>query len=54
MKEDCQKRFTAAQKKSDAFIADPTRKVERAKGLEKSLELAIQAVMEAEVYLEKK
>ena len=51
IKEDCQKRFTAAQKKSDASIANPTTTVERAKALEKSLELAIQAVMEAELQI---
>ena len=49
-KEDCQKRFDTAQKKSDSSIANPTKTVERAKALEKSLELAIQAVMEAKVH----
>ena len=52
-KEDCQKQFDSAQKKSDNSIADPTMKVEKAKALERSLELAIQAVMKSEVHLEK-
>ena len=43
-----------AQKKLDDSIANPTTLVDRAKALERSLELAIQAVMEAEVHLEKK
>ena len=47
-KEDCSLRFKAAQKKSDAAIADPTTTPERAKELEKSLELATTAVVVAE------
>jgi len=53
-KEDCMIRFTAAKKKSNNSITDPTTTVERAKALERSLELAIQAVMEAELHREKK
>ena len=49
-KEDCQKQFAAAQKKSDNATADPTVSAERAKALKRSLELAIQAVMEAKVH----
>ena len=37
--------FNKAQKKSDNTIKDPTRTVEQKKVLEKSLELATQAVM---------
>ena len=54
MKEDCQKQFTTAQKKIDASISNPTTTVERAKALKKSLELAIQAVMEAELQILKR
>ena len=43
-----------AQKKSDASIANPIMTVERAKALEKSLELAVQAVMEAELQILKR
>ena len=53
-KEDCMIQFTAAEKKSNNSITGPTATVERAKALERSLELAIQAVMEAELHLEKK
>ena len=51
---DCLQRFNMAQKKSDDAIADPTTTVERGKALEKSLELATQAVMEAELHLLKR
>ena len=51
-KEDSKLRFTAAQKKSDDSIANPTTTPERAKALERSLELAIQAVMESELHVE--
>ena len=44
-------RFEKAQKNSDDAIADPTTKVDRAKALERSLELATQAVMEAGLHL---
>ena len=47
-KEDCSLRFNAAQKKSDEAITDPTTTPERAKALEKSLELATTAVVVAE------
>jgi hypothetical protein len=53
-KGDCLKRFERARKKSDDAIADPTTSVERAKALEKSLELATQQVMEAELALLKR
>ena len=53
-KADCKIRFNAAQKKSDDSIADPTTLVDRARGLERSLELAIQAVMEFELHVEKR
>ena len=53
-KDDCQKRFVTAQKKSGNSIANPIMTVERAKALERSLELAIRAVMEAKVHLEEK
>ena len=46
---DCLQRFNKAQNKSDDAIADPTTTVERGKALEKSLELATQLVMEAEL-----
>jgi hypothetical protein len=46
--EDCTLRFTVAQKKSDDSIADPTTTPERAKALERSLELATKAVVAAE------
>ena len=46
-KEECTQRFNKAQKKSDTAIVDPTTDVDRAKALKRSLELAIQAVMEA-------
>ena len=47
-KEDCSLRFTAAQKKSNDSIADPTMTPERAKALEKCLELATAVVVAAE------
>ena len=47
-KEDFSLRFDAAQKKSDDSITDPTTTPERAKALEKSLELATAAVVLAE------
>ena len=47
-KEDCSLRFKAAQKKTDDAIADPTTTPERAKALEKILELATTAVVAAE------
>ena len=53
-KDDAILQFTAAQKKSDDSIANPTTSPERAKALERSLELAIQAVMEAELHVEKR
>jgi hypothetical protein len=53
-KNDCLQRFNKAQKKSDDAIADPTTTVERGKALEKSLELATQAVMAAELNLLKR
>ena len=53
-KDDCILRFTAAQKKSDDSIANPTTTPERAKALERSLELATQAVMEAELHVDKR
>jgi hypothetical protein len=53
-KEDCQKLFTAVQKKSNDSIAAPTTTVDRAKALKRSLELAIQALMESELHLENK
>ena len=40
-------RFKTAQKKSDTSIADPTTLPGRAKALERSLEIATQAVIEA-------
>ena len=42
------------QKKSDDSIADPTTTPERAKALGRSLELATQAVMEAELHVDKR
>ena len=48
-KNDCLQRFNKAQKKSDDAIDNPTTTVERGKALEKSLELATQQVMEAEL-----
>ena len=42
------------RKKSDDAIANPTTTVDRGKALEKSLELATQAVMEAELHLLKR
>jgi hypothetical protein len=47
-------RFETAQKKSDTSIADPTTSPERAKALERSLELATQAVMEAELHVDRR
>ena len=47
-KEDCSLRLNAAQKKSDEAITEPTITPERAKELEKSLELATTAVDVAE------
>ena len=47
-KEDCTSRFNAAQQKPDNAIADPTTTPERAKVLEKSLELATAVVVVAE------
>ena len=49
-KEDCSLQFSGAQKKSNEAIADPTTTPERAKVLEKSLELATAAVVVAEMY----
>ena len=53
-KEDFSLSFRAAQKKSDKAIADPTTTPERAKALEKSLELATTAVVIAEKTLLKR
>ncbi len=47
-KEDCSLQFNAAQKKSNNAIADPTTTPERAKALNKSLELATAGVVVAE------
>ncbi len=46
--------FNKAQKKLDNAIKDPTRTEDEKKVLAKSLELATQAVMEAEVHLLKR
>jgi len=51
---DCLQRFNKAQKKSDGAIADPTTMVDKGRALEISLELATQAVMEAELHLLKR
>ena len=48
-KEDCSLQFNAAQKKSDNAITDPTATQERATALEKSLELATNAKVAAEM-----
>jgi hypothetical protein len=53
-KEDCSLRFDAAQKKSDDSITDPKTTSERAKALEKSLELATAAVVLAEKTIPKR
>ena len=53
-KNDCIQRFNKAQKKSNDAIANQTTKVDRAKALKRSLELATQAVMEAELHLLKR
>ena len=50
----CVTQCNKAQKKSDNAIKDPTSTVDEKKVLEKSLELAIQAVMEAELHLLKR
>ena len=50
----CVTQCNKAQKKSDNAIKDPTSTVDQRKVLEKSLELAIQAVMEAELHLLKR
>ena len=53
-KDDCIQSFNKAQKKSDDAIANPATKVDKAKALERSLELATQAVMESELHLLKR
>jgi len=53
-KEDCTQRFTAAQKKSDDSIANPTTTPERTKALKRSLELVTKAVMAAELHVLKR
>ncbi len=50
----CVTQCNKAQKKSDNAIKDPTSTVDEKKVLKKSLELAIQAVMEAELHLLKR
>ena len=53
-KDDCLLRHRRAMKRSDDAIADPTTSVDRNKALEKSLELATQQVMTAELNLLKR
>ena len=53
-KKDCTQRFDKAQKKSNTAITDPTMGVDRAKALKRSLKLAKQALMEAELHLLKR
>ena len=53
-KDDCLLRHRRAMKRSDDAIADPTTSVDRNKALEKSLELATQQVMTAELSLLKR
>ncbi len=50
----CMTQFNKAQKKLDNAIKDPTRTEDEKKVLEKSLELATQAVMQAELLLLKR